>query len=76
MEAVKKTKEFTILKKRSGRYAVRGADRKWIHGEDKLKILSDAGLAIAPKKKAPPAEPAAEEAATDEKAAEEAAAEE
>jgi hypothetical protein len=61
MEAVKKTKEFTILKKRSGRYAVRGADRKWIHGDDKLKILSDAGLANAPKKKAPPAETAAPE---------------
>lgn len=64
METVKKTKEHTIVKKRSGRYGVRGADKKWITGDEKVKILAGAGLVTAPKKKAPPAEaPAAEEAA-------------
>ena len=76
METVKKTKEHTILKKRSGRYGVQGTDGKWINGDDKLAILSAAGLVTAPVKKAPApeAEAAAEPAAEDatEKAAEEA----
>jgi hypothetical protein len=72
MEIVKKSEKFTILKKRSGRYAVRGADRRWINGDDKLAVLAEAGLAKAPaKKKEKPAEaPPAEAAATEESAAE------
>jgi len=76
MEIVKKSEKFTILKKRSGRYAVRGADRRWINGDDKLAVLVEAGLAEAPvkKKKEKPAEaPAAETAeaaASEESAAE------
>ena len=69
METVKKTKEHTILKKRSGRFAVRGVDGKWLNGDDKVAVLADAGLVAKPAKKAPPpAEPAAEEAAPEAKA--------
>ena len=64
METVKKTAEYTILKKRSGRYAVRGAKKQWITGEDKVKILLAEKLIEAPAPKpveeAPPAEEAAE----------------
>ena len=64
METVKKTKEHTIVKKRSGRYAVRTPKGQWINGDDKLAVLAAAGLTTAPAKKAPPApEPAAEPAA-------------
>jgi len=66
MQAVKRTKDFTIFKKRSGRYAVRASNKSWIHGDDKLKILGEAGLAVVAKKKAPPPEPAAEPAPAEE----------
>jgi len=59
MKSVKKTKEFEIFQKRSGRYAVRGTDKKFVNGDDKVKALVAAGLMKAPKKKE---EPAAEEA--------------
>lgn len=63
METVKKTKEHTILKKRSGRYGVRTAKGQWVNGDDKLAVLAAAGLATAPvKKKAEPAPEAAAEA--------------
>ncbi len=60
MEVMKKAKNFTIYKKRSGRYGVRNTQGKWINGEEKAKILSDEGLlkAATPKK----AEKATEEA--------------
>jgi hypothetical protein len=75
METVKKTKEHTILKKRSGRYGVRTAKGQWVNGDDKLAVLAAAGLATAPvKKKAEPAPEPAAEAATE--AEPEAAAEE
>jgi hypothetical protein len=45
MEIVKKTDNYVILKKRSGRYGVRSRSRHWIRGEEKQKILVDAGLA-------------------------------
>ncbi|HAZ12865.1 MAG: hypothetical protein A2X86_21885 [Bdellovibrionales bacterium GWA2_49_15] len=54
---VKKTDAYTILKKRSGRFAVKAANGKWINAEEKVKILLGAGLIKAPaKKKAAPAE--------------------
>ena len=62
MEIVKQTEEYQIIKKRSGRYGVRGADRKWIGGDDKVKILIAEGLIKAPEPKAEP-EPEAEAAA-------------
>lgn len=72
METVKKTAEYTILKKRSGRYAVRGAKKQWITGEDKVKILLAEKLIKAPEPKPVEEEPPAEEAAESEAAADEA----
>ena len=83
MESVKKTKEYEIVKKRSGRYAVRDAKRNWVRGDEKVKILLAEKLIKAPVPKKEEPEPApeasAEEApagATDEAAAAEAPAEE
>lgn len=39
MKVVKKTPEYTIYEKRSKRYAVKGADKKWVNADDKVKIL-------------------------------------
>ena len=65
METVKQTKEFKIVKKRSGRYGVKSTAGKWINGEEKVKILSAEGLvkvSIPKKKEEPPVEEAAAEA--------------
>lgn len=74
MESVKKTAEYEVLKKRSGRYAVRGADRKWLAGDEKVRILLAEKLIKAPEPKPEPA-PAEEEAPAQAEPAEEAAAE-
>ncbi len=67
MKLIKKTKEHTIYQKRSGRYGVQSNSKKWINGEDKVKILSKAKLitlkAAAPKKEEPVAEEAPVESA-------------
>ena len=39
-----KKSDYTIEKKRSGRYAVVGKDGKYVNGEEKTKILSKEGL--------------------------------
>ena len=44
METVKKTENYTIFKKRNGRYSIKGAKGKWINGDEKTKILSAEGL--------------------------------
>jgi hypothetical protein len=62
MEVVKKTDDYTIVKKRSGRYGVKGNNKKWINGNDKIQILVDAGLIKAAVKAEAPAEPEADEA--------------
>ncbi|MEZ4703678.1 MAG: hypothetical protein R3A11_00490 [Bdellovibrionota bacterium] len=56
MELVKKAKEYTIYKKRSGRFAIKGAQKKWINGDEKAKILAAEKLIklVAPKPKAEP----------------------
>lgn len=72
MKTVKKTDNYTIYQKRSNRYAIKDADKKWVNGDDKLKILLAEKLvkAAAPKpKEAPAEEPVAEEAAAGEEAA-------
>lgn len=77
MEVVKKTDDHVIVKKRSGRYGVRDASKKWVGGDEKVKILADAGLITPPKKKETPppeAEEAAAEEATEEAGGEEEAA--
>lgn len=63
MEVVKKTDEYTVYKKKSGRYGVQGSNKKWINGEEKIKILLAEGLikTTAPKPAEAPAEEAAEE---------------
>ena len=47
MEVVKKTENYIIIKKRSGRYGVKNTSGKWINGDEKIKILSEAGLVKA-----------------------------
>lgn len=73
MEVVKKVDNLTIVKKRSGRYGVMTEQKKWINGDEKIKVLVDAGL-IEVKVKQPepeaPAEEATEEASNDEAPAE------
>ena len=44
MKEVQTAGEYTIYQKKSGRYAVKGADKKYVNGDDKAKILLDAGL--------------------------------
>ncbi len=60
METVKTTDEYEILKKSSGRYAVRNAKRQWVNGDEKVRILLAEKLIKAAPPKAP--EPVAEEA--------------
>lgn len=52
MELVKKSGEFTIYKKRSGRYAVQGANNAFLHGEEKVQVLLKEGLVKPQQKKA------------------------
>ena len=73
MEAVKKTNDYTIFKKRSGRFGVQMTDKKWVNGEEKSKILAKHKLiklsAPKPKEEKKPAKaeaPAAEESSTEE----------
>ena len=60
MKVEKKTAEYTVFKRADGRFAVQGQDRKFINGEDKVKILITEGLRAAPTPKAAPAEEATE----------------
>jgi len=64
MKTVKETAEYTIFLRNDKRYAVRGANRKWINGDDKVAILQKEALLKTPEPKAEaPAEAPAEEAA-------------
>lgn len=82
MKVIKKTDQYTIYQKRSGRHAVQGADKQMINGEEKAKILVDEGLikmAVAAEPEPEAAEEVAEESAEEvvaEEAEAEAAAEE
>ncbi|MDC3409632.1 hypothetical protein OAY23_01740 [bacterium] len=74
MKAVVKTDEYTIYQRRDERYAVEGANKKAINGDEKAAILSKhelIKLAVA----APVVEEVVEEAAAEEAPAEDAAAE-
>lgn len=66
MKTVKTTAEYTILQRNDGRHSVRGKQRKWIHGDDKVAILQKEGLV---KKFEPKAKPEPETAASEEGAA-------
>ena len=74
MKVLKKTDDYTVYQKRSGRYAVVGADKKNINGEDKVKILVAEGLVKLAVAAAPEPEVVEEvvEAAVEETVAEEA----
>lgn len=69
MKEVQTAGEYTIYQKKSGRYAVKGADKKYVNGDDKAKILLDAGLVElsqpAPEPEPEETAPAASEAAQD-----------
>jgi hypothetical protein len=54
MKVVKKTPEYTVYQKRSERYAVKGAGKKWLNGDEKVKVLLAEKLinVAAPKPKA------------------------
>jgi len=80
MKVVKETPEYTVYEKRSKRYAVKGADNKWINAEEKVKILLAEKLIEVklpqPAKEEAPAEEAAPEAEATEETKSEAPAEE
>ena len=68
MKVIKKTAEYTVSQKRSGRYAVTDADGSAINEEEKTKILLAEALIKLTEPKAP--EPETEEAPAEEAAAE------
>ncbi|MGK0443014.1 MAG: hypothetical protein ACJA0N_002834 [Pseudohongiellaceae bacterium] len=66
MKTVKKTSEYTVKQRNDKRYAVVGANKKSINGEEKVKILLAEGLVTLSKAAPAPAEEApAEEAAAE-----------
>ncbi len=44
MKEIKSVGENTIFEKKSGRYAVMSKAKKYINGDDKAKVLVDAGF--------------------------------
>lgn len=79
MKLVKKTAEYSIYKRSDDRYAVKGADKKPINGEEKVKILVAEDLikvTLPAEPEEAPAEEATEEEAVEAEAAEEAPTEE
>jgi hypothetical protein len=60
MQQVKTTDDYTVFQKKSGRYAVQGKDKKWLHGEDKVRVLVGEALVKVLTPKAPAAEVPAE----------------
>jgi len=56
MQAIKKTAEYRIYQKKSGRYAVKNRQTKrWVNGEEKQGILVAEALVTLPRPKAPAA---------------------
>jgi len=47
MELIKKTTDYTIIKKRNGRFGVKHKTGRWINGDEKAKILVSEGLVKA-----------------------------
>lgn len=80
MKLVTRTDDYTIYQRRDSRYAVQGANKAPINGDEKVAILLKHELVKAPEVKQPEPEPeeaqeaeAAEEATEAEASAEEAA---
>ena len=61
MELVKKDANYSIFKKRSGRYCIANPKGQWILGAEKVKVLLDEKL-IKMEKAKPKTEPAPAEA--------------
>ncbi len=79
MKVLKKTDDYTVYQKRSGRYAVIGADNSPINGDEKVKILVAEGIvkqAVAAPEPEIVEEAVAEEAVVEEAVVEEVVAEE
>ncbi len=53
MQQLKKTADYTIYQKKSGRYAVQDKKKQWVHADDKARILLAEALIPPPKVKAP-----------------------
>ena len=71
MKVVVKNDEYTIYQRRDGRYAVEGADKKPVNGDEKVAILVANELIAVALPAAPEEEAASEEEAdTETKAAE------
>ena len=70
MKIAKKTAEYTIFKRRDNRYAISDKTKKWIHGDEKVKILMQEGLMKKPEPKAKQPEPEPEAESTPEESAE------
>lgn len=62
MTIVKKTAEFSVYKRRDGRYAVKNGKGQPINGEEKVAILQAEGLLKAPEPKPEPVAEVAEAA--------------
>ncbi len=75
MKEIKSSGDYKIFEKKSGRYAVKDGNKKYVNGDDKAKILADAGLVTIPVAKPKDPEPA-EEAAAEAPATDEAETEE
>ena len=63
MKVVVKNDEYTIYQRRDGRYAVEGADKKPVNGDEKVAILVANELIAVALPAAPEEEAASEEAA-------------
>jgi hypothetical protein len=61
MKLIKKQGDYRIYRRRDDRYAVKGHHDAAVNGEEKVAVLTEAGLLSAPAPKAP--EPAPAEAA-------------
>jgi len=44
MKVIRKTKEYKIYQKGSGRFAVKNSEHNWVNGDDKVAILQAEGL--------------------------------
>jgi hypothetical protein len=84
MKVILRTKQHTVYEKKSGRFAVKDAEKNWVNGDDKVAVLLAEGLvktapqavAEAPVEEAPAEETAVEEAPVEEAPAKETAVDE
>jgi len=65
MKEIKSIGDNKIFEKKSGRYAVKDGNKKYINGDDKAKVLADAGLVTIAVAKPKPVEEAPQEETTE-----------